>query len=870
MAKLFPPLVDGVIPAFCEDNGIVKLTVPFSLNRGVSKTQVAGIALKIKTVQSSSYLFTKEQKESLYFNLEDSPWVSFILSEDEVSKLRIGSFYKVQIAFINNIDEVGYYSSVGVIKYTTKPAMGINDFSASINNHTQQYTGFYNQEGKDTTERVYSYCFNIYDNLNQLIYTSGEQLHNTSNDSEEAKSYDIYDLNKDLPIDSIYKIKYTVTTTNGLTISTPTYRIVQKVSLQPELAATLEAKLDYNNGYIDVALVGVKDAEGLEILATGAFLLARTSEDSNYTEWNEISRFKLSAQPPSRKLWRDFTIEQGKNYRYSIQQYNDKGLYSERLLSNIINSDFEDAFLYDGDKQLRIRFNPKVTSFKIDTLEAKVDTLGGKHPFIMRNGESYYREFPISGLVSYIMDSDGLFEEINDYVSYDLVGENISKERQFKNNVLEWLTDGKPKLFRSPGEGNYIVRLMNVSMAPQDSLGRMLHTFSCTAYEVAQFNYQNLNNYNFISLKDPEVSQIRWETIMFTQQDKNGKYVYKSGEILNKYPAYIVQFNDMLPGDKVILVNNNGDEQIIQIGATGSYYIDLGVEIAGIKLAENVSMQGSMTYGFYSTYSNTFDKIDDISIEEIPMEQFIGEHNVIKEITCIQDDRGNWVENPKKELITILYVSAQKRLVEDLTKDSQGDYCLDKDGKVKFDEEEADPLTLYRIGTWQETPTSGTAGVGYNPSRVDYIFTTQHYKDFYNGVEYIDIKNADGSTTKAYNPTVQFGDSIISVEETENFDVIKPGLYDTIISGNGAIVNIAYQVRNIEYSIEKSSTYVNLPRYYKNYTDALQELEAALDAEKPQYTVIDEKRAAVQNTYRDYILMLIKAQELEKEAEGRL
>jgi len=59
--------------------------------------------------------------------------------------------------------------------------------------------------------------------------------------------------------------------------------------------------------------------------------------------------------------------------------------------------------------------------------------------------------------------------------------------------VLEWLTNGKPKLFRSPGEGNFIVRLMNTSLSPNDTLGRMLHTFSCTAYEIAEYNHKNLN-----------------------------------------------------------------------------------------------------------------------------------------------------------------------------------------------------------------------------------------------------------------------------------------------------------------------------------------------------------------------------------------
>jgi hypothetical protein len=58
-----------------------------------------------------------------------------------------------------------------------------------------------------------------------------------------------------------------------------------------------------------------------------------------------------------------------------------------------------------------------------------------------------------------------------------LTAENYRRERNFKMEVLAWLTNGKPKLFRSPAEGNYIVRLMNTSLTPNDSLGRMLHTF---------------------------------------------------------------------------------------------------------------------------------------------------------------------------------------------------------------------------------------------------------------------------------------------------------------------------------------------------------------------------------------------------------
>jgi hypothetical protein len=90
------------------------------------------------------------------------------------------------------------------------------------------------------------------------------------------------------------------------------------LTIDPEVKASLKASANYDNGYINVSLIGDKDENGMEEPATGAFLLTRACEDSNYTIWDEISRFKLATQIPSRQLWRDYTIEQGKNYIYSL------------------------------------------------------------------------------------------------------------------------------------------------------------------------------------------------------------------------------------------------------------------------------------------------------------------------------------------------------------------------------------------------------------------------------------------------------------------------------------------------------------------------------------------------------------------------
>ena len=47
-----------------------------------------------------------------------------------------------------------------------------------------------------------------------------------------------------------------------------------------------------------------------------------------------------------------------------------------------------------------------------------------------------------------------------------------------------------------------MVRLMDVSMSPENALGRMLHNVSATAYECAECNYENKIAYKIIEDKD--------------------------------------------------------------------------------------------------------------------------------------------------------------------------------------------------------------------------------------------------------------------------------------------------------------------------------------------------------------------------------
>lgn len=60
------------------------------------------------------------------------------------------------------------------------------------------------------------------------------------------------------------------------------------------------------------------DNFGNEIPLTGAFVITRSSSDSDYKLQDECLRFTASGAYPSRWSWRDFTVAQGVTYRYAI------------------------------------------------------------------------------------------------------------------------------------------------------------------------------------------------------------------------------------------------------------------------------------------------------------------------------------------------------------------------------------------------------------------------------------------------------------------------------------------------------------------------------------------------------------------------
>ena len=185
---------------------------------------------------------------------------------------------------------------------------------------------------------------------------------------------------------------------------------------------------------------------------------------------------------------------------------------------------------------------------------------------------------------------------------------------------------------------------MNVSLSPLDQLGRVVHTFNCTAYEIAENTYDNLEKYNFININTENAPQLRWTSVDLSQyKTLDGK------ENLLRYPAVSIYLEGLLPGDKFNLsIIEDGEKKIypIVIGATGKYIVSLNNNVTITDLTFNgtinkelIMHQGLLTYAYYSNeYKDRFDTINKVENKQIACRQFIGTpDNIIETIENIKD-----------------------------------------------------------------------------------------------------------------------------------------------------------------------------------------------------------------------------------------
>lgn len=429
------------------------------------------------------------------------------------------------------------WSTVMVIKAIDSPVVEIANAGVSKpdtvnttnveNSLTPLFTGVYSISG-NSNEILDKYKFDLYDEEDSFIETS---------DWIAAVNQSIsYRFKTILTNNANYKVRFTIVTINGYEAYKEYSFQVKKTYLEAieNVGMVVKGNQDIycrDNGCIKVCLYPMTNTP---MALTGCYVLTRTSEKSNYGVYEDIKYFNLfeGSYTEDKPLYFDFTIESGVRYKYGFQYQNSQGLRSTMIEYNQpVSVDFEYSYIYRDGIQLKLSLNQKVNTFKHTVLASKQDTLGDRYPHLVKNGHAHYAEFPISGTISYQMDKDDTFfstsvggcyfkdELIVPFDKFKTEGErgsqvvitsfdidtnltedNVFIERKFREKVEEFLNDFDYKLYKSPTEGNIVIGLLNVSMTPNATLGRMIFDFSATAYEVMENTLEALNEVGIIHI----------------------------------------------------------------------------------------------------------------------------------------------------------------------------------------------------------------------------------------------------------------------------------------------------------------------------------------------------------------------------------
>lgn len=444
-----------------------------------------------------------------------------------------GEFYKVQIRFTSsgvsqpeqysliqtswyndNLNYFSEWSKVILIKGISEPSIQLNDFSQKMDESffTLQdiyVTGKVVFPDREDNQYLKKYRIRICDSNDKVLDDSKEIFSNGYNYTNEINYKIKYNLKNDN--EEQYTLKVYIQT-NNLYEKEQSFPfkvdLVQYTTLNP--AIKIEAIPDKIGGKIKVHTYSTEKTLHLST----NYIIRRSSSKDNFEYWEDMYTFLSPYGSILNYTWEDVTVESGVWYKYSLQQRNVQGFRSNFLETSVVMVVFDDIFLVDSKQQLRVRFDPQISGYSHVVSESLTQTIGSKYPFIRRNGNTDYRTFTLTGTISHLMDArqnkmkasrlDLYKDNIDRYRIYNSQNgiddfNDAVYERDFRQKVIEFLYRNSVKLYKSTTEGNILVKLMNISFTPNNTLSRRIYSFSCTAQEIDEFNIQNCNKYGIQS-----------------------------------------------------------------------------------------------------------------------------------------------------------------------------------------------------------------------------------------------------------------------------------------------------------------------------------------------------------------------------------
>ena len=537
--NLYPPIVDTYVPAFLADSGTDKdiCKVYFTLSKFNTISDIKNVQITVRNQYTNLSVLDKSKypseimltsiKEDTNRTSDDKYYIELNKTDIQGGQFEINQYYKVQMRFTHvdaaevslttpqaidgwlaaNINLFSEWSTVCLIRGISTPQLAVSGFTIengeiSWANYNPIIYGTLSFKNEEETEKLKSYQIKLYDENNNLLTDSGIQYTNTNSFN--------YGLNYNFVAGTKYKFTIECTTMN-LYSAVATYEFTTSSEESEILDFTFMAEADEDNGRIILTIKKSNITDGF----TGELVLRRASNKTNFTIWEDLKIYKYTGATTIKETFNDMTIESGVWYKYYLQKRSNGIAASTKYIKTPIMVIFDDMFLTTKDRQLKIKFNPTVSSFKRTIQESRTDTLGSQFPFVRRNGHANYAQFPIGGLISFQIDESELFTSLEElfgkhlylYTDYNndhriTEANNIVYEKLFKDKVIEFLYSEQPKLFRSATEGNFIVKVMDASFSPNATLGRRIVSFTATAYEVAECNIDNFKKYDILEGND--------------------------------------------------------------------------------------------------------------------------------------------------------------------------------------------------------------------------------------------------------------------------------------------------------------------------------------------------------------------------------
>ena len=541
MSNLFPPIVDSRMPAFLQNT---TCKIYFSLSSYNAPSEIANCQVRI-TYQNNNM---SALKTSLYpseikiCNLltdntvtgDNKYYIEIRPNDLQHGVFDIDYFYKVQIRFTsteasaapssssgidawlaNNISYFSEWSEICLIKAISIPSIDfqstesyVTRINSLVNNYLSvRIVGQVKFANENDTQHIKSYKVLIYKNgisASNLVSESKDYYINKYNNINEIN----YKTNFPIQNENVsYTFNFIITTNNLYTFSSNYIVSLSKTQVQTT-GFKIETILDEENGRIGVSI------EKNTTDFSGNIVIIRASNKDGFKYWEDVHTGNITLSDSKKYIWYDNTIESGIFYLYGVQEVNNQQRLKAVTTENPSLVIFQNMYLSTKEQQLNIKFDPQVSSFSYTISENMNETIGSKYPFFRRNGYVNYRTIPISGTISFFTDADALmkasrqdvFGEYKEWYDAYNTEKNISPyndyiyEKFFRDKLIEFLYNDDIKLFRSGTQGNILVKIMNVSLTPNQTLSRRIYSFSCVLYEIDDFNLQNCQKYETFDL----------------------------------------------------------------------------------------------------------------------------------------------------------------------------------------------------------------------------------------------------------------------------------------------------------------------------------------------------------------------------------